>query len=526
MIASKKTFGKLLILSATAIVTAKTGHLFLDKFIPLVGGYDGYFYLNKLTATSAKGFDHENSKVWSEFHHDNFSKKYSNHNPEINKTKYSPDFLKLLNQTDKEIYKTIWDHTFKLSMPCQSGTAWILDFEIPKDGSIYPTKWFIATNLHVINNYKFDSNPFEQELPIDENFRFENYFSDSNIDKCKNSFTDRESRKLTLFREITAKEKQIVWNDSIWNDIFLNFDWSDSDFYRQIEEEVEAKYVYTADIKDPKLFYAAIDFLGPRYTKTGNIVDVPYFKDFGVLEINFESQQDAAAMTDNFYYKYYKKNGSNELLKPIDFMAPELMKNRTHSDLMNKQKIGNFYFGGYPGSQYQNLRFDINTRNSVNGLTKSYLTHSDRNQMQHITFPLLNKYGQTINGHIDLQKIDKYSDTAKVMWNNKNLHNWGYAYSLDNSFLTAGSSGSMVLDNSKKLLGLYRLYNTTYNDGFVDPIRSDGIFDGDKIISPKFDLINGTTGQISSYRQQLESYYPNLNTYLKEKEFKKNTNNA
>ncbi|WP_036429421.1 Ig-specific serine endopeptidase MIP [[Mycoplasma] collis] len=35
----------------------------------------------------------------------------------------------------------------------ETGTMWILDYEIPKDSSKYPTKWYFATNLHVAKKF-------------------------------------------------------------------------------------------------------------------------------------------------------------------------------------------------------------------------------------------------------------------------------------------------------------------------------------------------------------------------------------
>lgn len=33
------------------------------------------------------------------------------------------------------------DYSLKIQTPCSSGTGWFLDYEVPKNGKTYPTKW-------------------------------------------------------------------------------------------------------------------------------------------------------------------------------------------------------------------------------------------------------------------------------------------------------------------------------------------------------------------------------------------------
>ncbi|RAO95352.1 hypothetical protein DNK47_00690 [Mycoplasma wenyonii] len=446
------------------------------------------------------------------------------------------------------VYKIIKDHSLKLSMPCQSGTGWLLDFELPKNGQ-YPTKWFIATNLHVINKFRFKENPYKVVLPITESsvrYHVPSQFGlmGRALTSCEASIYNNTS-ELSLYTERDADDRNIYPEDTRYVELFRRQGVRNAEelvhLYKALGY-IKEPNIYTTTIKNPKLVYAAVDFLGPRYTVSGHKVsEVGYFKDFGVMEVDFANENQARIMTNGIYDKYYKNNPAvkenNGQLTKIDFFAPELMSKYSANELANLED--RYYIGGYPGGVAENLSFEVNTKLKVSKpahygffnyyhydteLTDSKLTYFKKHRGNNeLTFNLLNSKGQIIPGHSDIDSIDKVTNSSKIVWDGKELNGWGYNYLIDNSFLGKGASGSMVLNQKGELLGLYRMYNEGFNYGFVEPLRASWVIDEKgRIILPGFDLLTGSGRQEISYKSQLERFNPNLTTYLRHNSWSSN----
>ncbi|CCE66981.1 MIP family Ig-specific serine endopeptidase [Candidatus Mycoplasma haematominutum] len=454
-----------------------------------------------------------------------------------------------------DIYKRIKDHTLKLSMPCQSGTGWLLDFEIPEDTWNYPTKWFIATNLHVINKFRFRENPYKVELPItDETValnvpRYYNNITADRLNSCEASIVNNTAQLILYTEEDSADahrfgggygnryNTQYWYNGSYprwWQSHVLTYEpWSRT-FSR----------VYTTTIDRPKLVYSAVNFLGDRYTVSGHTTNREnYFKDFGVMEVEFANADEARVMTNGVYDKYYrdivhKTKGvyvTEEKKLPVNFFAEELMSRYNAEELTRTEK--RYFIGGYPGSPSENLSFLMNQKFKTDDYnyfpyyhqyanlrpTESRLTYfRDWPYLKTPTeYNLRNKNGQVLVGHASLEAIDNTSDASKIAWNGKTLNGWGYNYLISNSFLGKGASGSMVLDQTGELLGLYRMYNDGLNYGFVEPLRGSWVVDDKgRIVLPGFDLLTGQGHNVSSYRTQLETHLPHVRSFLKSQDWK------
>ncbi|AGX88880.1 MIP family Ig-specific serine endopeptidase [Mycoplasma parvum] len=454
------------------------------------------------------------------------------------------NFMKISHQdTAKEIYKMIKDHTVKLAMPCQSGTGWLLDFELPKDNKTYPTKWFIATNLHVINKFRFKNNPYNTSLPITEN-SISNHISTRSrnyrykLDSCEDSILNNKSI-LNLYTEEDINDRDR--ENNLYSSLLKTHsgNWSyyrNNPFYQWLGlaptwdrwKNYDAPRIFTTTVKEPKLVYAAVDFLGPRYTVSGHeIKNNSYFKDFGVLEVNFANERQARFITNKVFEKYYKDNISKTNKKYINFFVPELMSKYDPEKLAKSED--RFFMGGYPGSVADNLSFSMNHKFRI--VNESYLdqhynvipsesklTFFRNNGYFPHEYNLLNSQREIIPGHVDMTSVDKVSNASKVSWNGKLLSGWGYNYLIDNAFLGRGASGSMVLNQNGEFLGLYRMFNQGLNYGFIEPVRGNWVIGKDgRIILPGFDLIAGTGSNVSSYRTQLEKYSPEIQTYLKNK---------
>ncbi|AFO52352.1 hypothetical protein MHLP_03860 [Candidatus Mycoplasma haematolamae str. Purdue] len=458
--------------------------------------------------------------------------------------------LKTHYSKQEEIYKIIKDHTLKMVMPCQSGTGWLLDFELPEGGK-YPLKWFLATNLHVINKFRFKDNPYHSSLPITDSsarqYAPAHYnswtYRYNNLTACQDSIFNNKS-VLDLYTEEDIRDVRELGRSfaqfhhgGTWDDNYCYYDVRmGAGICSKPHQRPNQPRVFTTKVTDPKLVYSAVNFLGSRNTVSGHQVqDFKYFKDFGVLEINFENEEQARLMTNNVYEKYYKEKTDPNKKVAIDFFAEELMSKYDPNQLAKAED--SFFIGGYPYSPTANLSFHMNQKfrplgnyswdyqGHLQGFTvptESKLTYFRKTSYDSPNkFNLLNSRGEVIPGHADLKKIDDHSNASKIEWDGYELSGWGYNYMIDNAFLGKGASGSMVLDQNGSLLGLYRMYNEGFNYGFVEPLKASWVIDDQgRVILPGYDLLAGAGADVVSYRTQIEKYRPTMKTYLKSKNWK------
>lgn len=385
-------------------------------------------------------------------------------------------------KVDETIAK-LKDYTLKIQLPCSSGTAWILDY-VKKDDEEYPKKWFIATNAHVINSFRFTSNKYDQVLPI----------SLSETQHLRNTYGNRDGELSPIAGEACAEAKYHGYSG-------LNLFKEKSDNHYWLSHG----FIYYKTIKDAKLFYVPINFLGSRYSNSGWAWRYDnYYKDFAILEIDFETEEQARIITDEFYTKY-PIEGAGTGKEKLNLFDSELMSKHTSEELDKSNT--NYYTVGYP--VISKLDYSRYT---------NYSSVERRASVLHYGSPdiaVKNMANQPIRGHADSYAIDKKNKNTVTIWDGKAHYNWGYNYLLENMHMGGGASGSLVTDKDGNVLGLYRMQDTHNKLGFVEPLRSEGLYINSKIILPKYDLIKGAPGQVTSYKQQLERYYPNANTLLK-----------
>ncbi|TNK83077.1 hypothetical protein C4M97_01230 [Mycoplasmopsis pullorum] len=207
------------------------------------------------------------------------------------------------------------------------GTAWILDYEIPEDGS-YPTKWYIATNLHVVmpfhkNNTDRDSDELyvnnarireEHDLLRDALLEFnalEAEFNEAKVraDQIKASrgeddpeykafyskYQDIANPSEWLINYNTAFRKKEKYENFIGITTGISLYNFSSDVPLNIELDTVDKdpYVQQVDLEPAqvKIVYAALDFLkqSPKSYLDPNSKhkNIEEFADFAVLEVDF-----------------------------------------------------------------------------------------------------------------------------------------------------------------------------------------------------------------------------------------------
>ncbi|OAL10672.1 hypothetical protein A6V39_01210 [Candidatus Mycoplasma haematobovis] len=383
-------------------------------------------------------------------------------------------------EAGRKAIERIDNHTFKFLTSCDVGTGWVLDYLVPENGG-YPTTWFFATNAHVIQNFQFSSNPYEQELPI----------SLDAVKSLRNKHTKTNSK---LFDTNACNESKRTG--------YSGFNLATGDTGSTNERDKDG--ISSSGMKEPKLFYIPINFLGKSGRKWEAPGNADYYKDFAVIEIEFESVEAAKAATNGFYDKY--KPSTDE---GLDLSKDELMSQYDLNELALLNT--NFYSLGYPDLENQGQRFA--KRDNLDKITGSASLISFGIEGT----PLIgNNNKLPIKGHISANGREIQNPNSALIWNGKKMYSIGYEYLISNMSMGSGASGSLVTDKDGNVLGIYSNHYAAINHGVVVPLRSSGIKD----IQPQYDLIRGANGQKSSFRQQIEKYYKGRNTYLKSKGWK------
>ncbi|GCE63887.1 MIP family Ig-specific serine endopeptidase [Candidatus Mycoplasma haematohominis] len=412
---------------------------------------------------------------------------------------YEPDFFKdWEKEGSKEIdtskgierIKVIQDYSIKVRNKCSWGTGWFLDYVLPKGSQTYPTTWFIATNSHVIADVQFGENPYEQLLP------------NAPGRGCLDNVESKDKTLLWFFKEKTMDWSAITDEERLWQMDPKKWDAEpkqtiNSYEMRNSEDGQDSEYLYFKT-KEAKLFYTPINFLGLNPHDLGYSHKRPnYFKDFAVLKVDFKDERTAQLITRDFYNKYDREKVT-EGNKSLNFFAEEIAARKTAEKIREERM--NYFIAGYP-------------RNAPNEY-RSYGNFSPKKKKgSHLSYSWYSYYyvknasGQQVVGYYDSGKehSDVYINTDTGAWDEEYLHPWGYYYALQHTGLGKGSSGSLVTDEEGNVLGLNSRSNVLTS--LVEPIRSKGIYKDGKIIYPKYDLIEGATGQLSSYKSQVTKYY-------------------
>lgn len=385
-------------------------------------------------------------------------------------------------EAGKKAIERIDNHTFKILTSCDVGTGWVLDYIIPKDGT-YPTTWFFATNAHVLKNFQFGSNPYNQELPI----------SLEETEKLRKQNTKRNTK---LFDKPACEESRRTGYSS------FNLDYGDDGKTNLRDHDA----ISTSKMKEPELFYMPINFFDKSSSNWAPKDGKDYYKDFAVIKIEFEDAKYAEEATNNFYNKYKPSTTDG-----LDLSKDELMSRYDLNELALLNT--NFYSLGYPDLEKQGQKFAKKSNWNESTGQASLISFGHEG----ITPRIGNAHGLPLKGHISANIREVQNSGSVLNWGGKNLYSFGYEYLIDNMPLGSGASGSLVTDKDGNVLGIYSNHYPRINQGVVVPLRSSGI-DGD--LQPQYDLIRGTKGQSSSYRQQFEAHFSGEDSFLKSKGWK------
>lgn len=360
---------------------------------------------------------------------------------------------KAKNRAEAEkIYPVLNDYSFKIFGPCANGTGWILDYQIPEKGK-YPTKWYIGTSSHVIWRYRFSegNNTYKQLIPYG------------------NTYYLRRTRK-TDYESYSKGERIVKTGDNCdAGDKYGYFDMNIAQEKKGEKLGANRGAVAKGQMKEPKLFYAAFNFLDPSKVDVGK-----HFADFAVLEIEFTSEQAARDATNGFADKY--KDGNH----PINLLAQPLEeKYKSWFELQNS--LDNFYLLAYPvegkGEFEQTKNWDEET------------TIASR-----------------LGGLGSAKKLSSWGwQSPKFIWYGEEYKEIGHFYSFGHNPLGGGASGGLFVDGDGNALGV--LVQGSYSSSWAQPLRSSGTTEAQHgVDTPAYDLISGVPGQLNSYKQQVQEY--------------------
>ncbi|OAL10419.1 hypothetical protein A6V39_03215 [Candidatus Mycoplasma haematobovis] len=385
--------------------------------------------------------------------------------------------LPKIKEEARKAFETMNDYSFRIFSACTIGTGWVLDYEIPKEGH-YPTTWYIATNAHVVNEFRFVDNPYGQELPIPA--------EDTKV--LRNKYKNMGFSNLKLNNKTTC--------DASKNYGYFDLNLSKPENGYQLKSNLGA--IHNKKMKEPKLFYVPINFL--EKDESVGIKENNY-RDFAVIEIEFINEDYAREATRDFYSKYPvgSKDAINVFGAPLD-------KQKTWSQIENS--IDNYYSLAYPQKKNDPFAYSINFDESSGEASK--LT-KDRHGISD---------GKIVHGHVNAVTLESKWPFVMTEWNGKKLNSVGHFYLLENFSMPGGSSGALYIDKNGSILGIKRLgeWEVT-NHSWVVPLRSSEIVKDGVIQSPAYDLIlGGAPRQKTSYKQQIERY--GKKTFLSESGWK------
>lgn len=365
-----------------------------------------------------------------------------------------------------------------------AGTAWIMDYELPKDGK-YPTKWYFATNLHVIDamdqiHFKnFQLTVLHEEMtslynklrtiPLDD--RFKSYdFNDDNSKAITRIFDGRDY--------LTKDPVDFLADKTFDKKEFIDIAIFEIDFEKTNYTEEDIKFITNnyANKDDRKISFVNYDYLN-QYSKidiplaTRNIEDLKKYDNLYILGY-------PKTKTDHFE-DYFIDQYEDKTLYEQQWFTYSLWTNASY-DLYKKpgptddEKSKTTYELGY-GLSY----------------TLGYRTFTNKPGVvdQFISAPIIGSAPYT----------SPQDDKQYVAMN--------LAYAPRRYIPGGGASGSQVRIQNNKVVGIFHSVNQYAGSGLAAAFRSDG-FDYKGLYGeynlPQYDVIYGTgKDQKNSYRNEM-----------------------
>ncbi|EIE41213.1 lipoprotein [Mycoplasmopsis canis UFG1] len=393
---------------------------------------------------------------------------------------------KIKDRLNKRIEDTTDFYNLEIFWDTKSGadgTAWIMDYEIPTNGS-YPMKWYFATNLHVLDG--FDSDNIESFGLTRLNKSTPSLFNKLKTNEFdRGKFThygiETPSALTRIFdgRDYLTKDPVEFLADKSFDkkefiDIAIfEIDFTKTKYTKEQVQDITNDYANLPDNK--KAQFANYDYLS-NYEKidiplaTKNVKDLEKYDSLYIL--GFPKTQ-AGPFLDYFLDRYEDE----DLLKNARWSF-SLWTNASY-DLYNKPAPTDENTK-FLADQGYGLSYNIGYRTFTNkpGITDQFLS-----------FPVTGKA--------------PYHSTD----DNKDYISMNLAYLPKRYVPGGGASGSSVRTKDNKIVAIFHTANEIANTGVAAALRSNG-FDYKGLYGtynlPQYDIIYGTgKDQKNSYRHEM-----------------------
>ncbi|BAP39783.1 Ig-specific serine endopeptidase MIP [Metamycoplasma canadense] len=391
----------------------------------------------------------------------------------------------------------------------ESGTMWILDFQINNKG--YPTKWYFGTNAHVAraiskNLVGFSITKINNDINVGQNFRISEL--DDNITKF-------------VFEKTDAIKTFFVATDYLKT--------SPKDF---LTKEQAKKYNDVEEFADFAVVEIDFEKIGDNWHAISN--DQPKTNDFKLIP-NFNLAKEITndyANKQDIHIKFRSKSYLYDY-KSIDF-TPKITKGKLLENLDNLYAVGwpgsitDFYLEpekdydqinraklGYSYSLWTNTDSKYyNARITQNESWPSSFKKEDLDRGNFLSYQI--GYRSFLNkpGILDSFIVTPLIGNTLYTQDNKRYFNMFLGYMPRRWAPTGGSSGSSIRNQNNELVSIYHATNSTARVGISIAFRSEGFdYQGlyGKYNLPQYDLIyGGGENQKKSYREALIQAYPKL----------------
>lgn len=449
------------------------------------------------------------------------------------------------------------------------GTAWILDYEPTNDGS-YPTKWYIATNLHVAmalkkhfdksSKYIFSNEPELQKENDDIQAAAEK------VKRLKDTLNPNEpSVEYTNAVKEYEKALENMQGQTQW--IELNHFNENTPINKALEITSKSPYVDRVKLTPSQvnIIYAGTNFLKQNPSEylaaDSKFKDLQEMADFAVLEVDFSKQ---AKTSDNFY-EYSTVNGPQKI-DTIQNLAKKFTASYAELNESEKPKLANFdliqnYDAlntekvtvgstkitkinvdllalGFPRAKYDyGSKPSFGVTNPAEEYEKDFTTSLWTNKSNDDTRGVA-QYGNSLSKSVAMRNFIAMPGITDIMitntiinnktgFNVRNLKNikdttysgyeyinYGLGYNLTSWEPLQGASGSLIKDIDNNILAINFAAGDAIGNSLVSltqALRSNGYdYKGQygKYNLEQYDLVyGGGKNQYTSYRWALQQIY-------------------
>lgn len=419
----------------------------------------------------------------------------------------------IINEQYKRLAQISFSVNFAISSASYLGTSWILDYEIPNGvqqrsegnsytDSTYPTKWYMATNTHVMDDLKTPYSIYKEtntssKLNSSTTNVYMTKIKDPQIGDggglYKKSSWNNTAYETFNFKMTGMDDKPL--KDQPVRPVFLGFDYLESkpsDFINNVPQP--------ASIPDD------VEFSHVEELADFSVFEIDFTKIYNDEYSEYETPQKMAKAFSSNYANWKESDKFKPATKSL-INDPESRKNDFYA-LGFPQEVA--IDGGQRDTRYVSLF--INRPSNLSEDKKS-LGAKLVNERHYNTFKNAPGIFDLVIGSADFgYKSDPISNVVATSGIIPHIYQ-GLAYTDQNGDMWAGSSGSIFVDQNNNIYCIHFASDFTAHVGINFALMSEGYnYNGQYGVYnlQPYDLINGGyKNQKQSYKSQLNKLYPN-----------------